>query len=427
MADLDGAAITRQISGFDIGASCAHATAPRPGSSQPGITAHLKVSVRGPVYSWDIPKMEVAVRAASVSRVVLAERAKGPLEPGTITYLDGRRVKVKAMRWTTWGIRALTEEDIVIARWSDLAEVHPPRVDVIDALIDDLTAPCSDPESLFARLITEHGAVLTYRHKMMQIDHKEAAYGGLHHTVQPGWALDAIRVAFDSISKRSFWRADEIPLSLLPAQTLSERSYTGFTWHWRRNTNVRGTDLFSGRFAAHLGIGTHSASQISFQLPPGAKQLSSWVGIDRAVGNGGCAAVELYRDKVKGKSIWKSDFLRGGNDPVRLNAINIEYTKRPNQHRSVEAVKRKCAADIGVETNRETALIQIGKTVRVEIPLHENERRFVPIRPLLLECSAREGRQPTYVFGRRSKGRCNLGQISGDIDQLHPVEQHPWG
>jgi len=299
-----------------------------PGDSDQGIIAHLKVSVRSPLYAWDISKRLVAVRATLVSRIVLAERARGPLEPGTITFLDGRRVKVKAMRWTTWGIRALTEEDIVIARWSDLAEVHPPHVNVIDALIEDLTAPCSDPESLFARLITEHGAVLTYRHKMMQIDHKEAAYGGLHHTVQPGWALDAIRVAFDSISKRSFWRADEIPLSLLPAQALSERSYTGFIWHWRRNTNVRGTDLLSGRFVAHLGIGTHSASQIAFQLPPAAKQFSSWVGIDRAVGNGGCVGIELYRDEVKDKPIWKSDFIRGGSDPVRLNAINIDKSRR---------------------------------------------------------------------------------------------------
>ena len=304
-----------------------------PADAAIGLPAHLLVAPHGLLAAFDFRnREEIAIRPDAVSRIVLAREARGPLEPGTVTFADGRRVKVKALKWVHGGIRALTDEDSVAAGWVELAEVHPPGVAVIPSIVDAMLVPVPKAlgvDDLVGRIVVRNGAVLTYRRSMVQLDQeRRSKTNSADHVVQPSWSLHALRVPFEEIVVLGFREANEVPLSLLPAQTISQRGATGFTWPWRRNASSRGVELQLGTAIGDLGVGTHSYSEVEFELPPHAKSFSTWVGINRAVGKGGCAKVKILRDKVGGPVLWESGFLRGGEDPQRIGPLNIAGASR---------------------------------------------------------------------------------------------------
>ena len=292
---------------------------------------HLLVSVVSPMQAFDKRTTEIAIKPDHIARVVFTKEPRGPLEPGTLLFNDGRKVKVKAVRWALGGVKALTEEGSIVAGWIELAEVHPPGFNPIAALLEDALAPTprkvEGVDALIGRIATSHGAVLTYRRAMLRHE-GEGDARGIMHAIQPAWALQAMRIPVDEIVTRSYREPRDLPLSAMPGETLLQKSATGFTWPWRRNANVRGNDLVLGSAVGDLGVGTHSYSEIAFDLPAQAKQFSATVGINRAVGNGGCAKVKVYREKVEGKPLWESGFLRGGDSPLKLGPIDVAGAKR---------------------------------------------------------------------------------------------------
>jgi hypothetical protein len=294
--------------------------------------AHLLVSLNSPLVPFDRRSSEIAIDPEHVARIVIGKEARGPLEPGTLLFTDGRKVKVKAVKWALGGVKALTAEGSVTAGWLELSEIHVPNVNPIAALLDDALAPTprkvEGVDALLGRIATTNGAVLTYRRAMLRIDGERDERGNLLHTIQPSWALQAFRVPFDEVVTRGYREPADIPLSSLPAQTLVQKNATGFTWPWRRNANVRGTDLVLGSAIGDVGVGTHSYSEIAFDMPPAAKLFTATVGINRGVGNGGCAKVLLYKDKVEGKPLWESGFLRGGDSPLKVGSINVAGAKK---------------------------------------------------------------------------------------------------
>lgn len=294
-----------------------------------GLPQHLVVSLLEPLLNFD-ETSEIAVRPSSVARIVLKGKGKGPLEPGMILFEDGRRVRINAVRWATGGLRALTEEGFVSAAFLEISEIHLPPKDgtLVTALFDDLVAPCPTPGSRIGRIVTENAGVFTYRRAMVMMDSKRDKYFGQYHMVQPAWSLDVIRIPMDYIATRSYRDHDQIPLSSLNAESLVQRSFTGFKWQWRRNRNVRNGELAVENMIADLGIGMHAHSEVAFDLPPHATKFSAWVGIDNAVGSGGCVRCMVYLDKVEGKPAWQSDYIRGGAAPVRIESLDVEDAKR---------------------------------------------------------------------------------------------------
>ncbi len=67
---------------------------------------------------------------------------------------------------------------------------------------------------------------------------------------------------------------------------------------------------------ADVGIGMHSHCEVAFELPDGAISFAAWVGIDEAVGSGGCVRCKVYLDEVAGQPAWSSELLRGSDAPV---------------------------------------------------------------------------------------------------------------
>ncbi|MEX2216969.1 MAG: NPCBM/NEW2 domain-containing protein [Phycisphaeraceae bacterium] len=292
----------------------------------------LIIQVSAPLTTFDRRSGEVSVRPEWVSRVVLTKEARGPIDPGTLFFTDGTKKKVKAIRWALGGVRALTDEGTIAAGWLELAEVHPPAVDPVAALLEDVFSPgpqAKGVNALIGRVTASNGAVLTYRRSLLIIDGNEVRdERGYYHTFQPAWALQSIRVPFDEVVSRSYREPDELPLSLLPGTLLSQKSATGFLWPWHRNVSVRGHELAVSQVLADLGLGTHSYSELSFNLPPYARQFKTSVGINRGVGSGGCAKVKLFRDKVTGNPVWESNFLRGNEEAAHVDGIDVNGWKQ---------------------------------------------------------------------------------------------------
>ena len=262
---------------------------------------------------------QVPVRADSVVRVSLTDNARRNLSPGLIVYRDGRELMATSVRWEIDGISILAADSVAKATWAELAEVHFPK----PAAVDRVT---TDPTRLFCRLVTTNGAILTYpldtSLRLLQSSHRNK------HDIRPLWAHRELRIPLALTASHSFFRADEIPLSRLPATTLNQQNITGYTWRWRRNQNVRGGQLAAGKMVTDVGIGMHSHCEVAFELPDGAISFAAWVGIDEAVGSGGCVRCKVYLDEVAGQPAWSSELLRGSDAPVGVTVGDLRDAKR---------------------------------------------------------------------------------------------------
>jgi len=309
-----------------------------PASADGDVPGRLLVSLETPLCTRN--PAGLAIRADCVLRIVAVQTGTAAREPGTLIFTDGRTMTATAVRWADQGVKALTEAGIVTAPLDEIADLSVPKVDLMAAVSDDRSYPPLDPRSLIARLETADGATLTYCREMSRValihpDRKfkpRAPRKGTSEPVdylhvQPSWALEPILVPVETICRQGFRSRSEVPLSLLPAQLLKQQAAL-HAWPWCRNRSVRGEVLRSGRITADLGVGTHSYSELAFDLPPGAKEFSTLVGIDASVGDGGCATCKIYQDKVAGKPLFSGEFLRGGAEPVRAGPFALGNAKR---------------------------------------------------------------------------------------------------
>jgi hypothetical protein len=247
-----------------------------------------------------------------------------------VFFSDGRSLPVSSIRWVPDGLRALTAEDIVSARFIDLAEVHLPKADPMSAVLADAMVPVAGTTAQrIVRMETTEGAVLTFPLGVLETRREGQRHANdFYHVAQPLWALTPFRVPEGSVCLRSFRLPGEVPLSLLPAQALAERSFTGFAWPWQRNRSIRGEVLRCGSYLCDLGISTHSYSELAVQLPPGAKTFSCLVGLDRVVGPGGCVRCAIHRDSPTGQPLWQSGLIVGAKDPLRVGPLDVRGVQR---------------------------------------------------------------------------------------------------
>lgn len=269
----------------------------------------------------------VEVQADHLARIVFVKNSQREITPGLVIFRDGRQVRPQSMRLEPGGLRLLLPSGMAMASWQELAEIHlPQRKKEINNPETEEEAPSPDADTLHCRLITAEGAVLTYpvatSLRLLYVSHHN------QHLVLPDWTNRAMSIPLAQIVSQSYYRKNEIPLSRLPTETLIEESITGHLWFWRRDENVRGGQLASGKIVADLGIGMHAHSAVAFHLPERARSFSAWVGIDEAVGSGGCVRCKIYLDEINGKPMWSSDLLRGDDQPVRAILPDIRGAKR---------------------------------------------------------------------------------------------------
>jgi len=271
----------------------------------------------------------VSIRPESVTGVVFGDGPARPHRGGVVFLADGTAQSVTSIRWTPRGLKALAADAIVTATFQELSEVHLPKVDTMAALRADAMLPSPTPDNRIGRMETTEGAVLTYRTKMRESrSTRRRGRQDYFHALQPAWSLTPIAVPEGSVAVRTYRKPTEVPLSLLPAETLVEKSFTGFLWPWRRNRNVRGDLLRCGSLFCGLGVGTHSYSEVAFSLPPGARAFSCTVGLDRAVGAGGCTRCAIHQDAPGGRRLWRSNLLVGSGPPVRVGPLSVDKARR---------------------------------------------------------------------------------------------------
>ncbi len=297
-----------------------------PAGSQSSPASHIIVKVAEPLMARRLLPGQggpsgVAIQWPLVKRLVCWSRSSRGVKPGIMYLRDGRHLAPQAIRLTETGIVALTDDGVSRIAFSELGEVHLPRPRTAEAVLADGVWWQGDAANPVVRIGTTNGARLTFPFSMARVAR------GRVLSVRPRWSRRTIHLDTRSIVWITFRSGDEVPLSLLPAQTLKTKALLHHG-PWRRNRNVHGTYLRCGSMASDLGVGTHSYSQVAFDLPAKAKTFSTWVGLDVAAGWGGCASCSVYRDKVAGRPLWEGRFLRGSSPPVHAGPLNIAGAKR---------------------------------------------------------------------------------------------------
>jgi len=288
----------------------------------PGRPVCLRIMPSPPVRGGRTRQAGIPVLSQYVRRVITGAKPSGRSGPGTVLLQNRSFVSCQGMKWTLKGLSVLTASGARTYAINELADVYMPQADVIGRILDDALAPCPQSDSLIVRLTTISGAMLTFRPAMMRV------LGKRWLVVQPVWSPYATRLPVADVCALSIRRHDEVLLSVLPAETLAEKAFTGFVWKWRRDRSVRGGPLVSGTLTSDLGIGTHSYSAIAFDLPRGAASFTFSAGLDNRVGDGGCVKLKVCPDKVDCKPLWTSGFLRGRDKPLSVKALNCRDAKR---------------------------------------------------------------------------------------------------
>ena len=287
----------------------------------PGRPVCLRVMPSAPVRNGRALDVGIPVLPQYVSRIITGVQSTGRSRPGTVLLQSESLVFCQAMKWTSDGLRVLTANGARTYEINELADAYMPQTNTIAQILDDALAPCPKRDGLIASLTTIGGARITFRPEMMRMHEKRLV-------IQPVWSLNAILLPVADVCMLSIRRYDEAPLSLLPAETLAEKAFTGFVWKWRRDRSVRGEPLVCGTLTSDLGVGTHAYSAIAFDLPLGSADFTFHAGLDPRVGLGGCVRLKVCPDKADAKPLWTSDFMRGGDKPVSVKAMNCRDAKR---------------------------------------------------------------------------------------------------
>lgn len=277
----------------------------------------------------------VRVREHCVAQIVLEGAGQTRYRPGWISFRDGREITARSIRFDGDAIRGLADDDLFTASLREVREIHLPDRNLIEGVLDDAVYAEGDVSGRIVRVRLAAGAQFTFPGDMIATEFrlKDATRRGRLQgdielrAIRPVWALDTVLLDRREVVLASYRRNDEVPLSLLPVVRVQE-AHGLHAWPWRRNRSVGGELLRSGNLAADLGIGAHAASEVVFQLPEAALELSGYVGIDTAVGKGGCAKAQVHRDQVGEKPIWESGFLIGGQQPVSLGRIHVGGAKQ---------------------------------------------------------------------------------------------------
>ena len=268
----------------------------------------------------DVLNETVEVRESAVKRIVSGSTSRGDFEPGRVRLHDGRLLLARSVRFEADRVRCLTDDEVVTVAIDDLRELHLPKSDSLAAVLEDAVWSQGDVKAHVVRVRTTGGAQLSFARSMVQ--RSGGTWG-----VRPNWSLNTLQIALDGVVWITLRDADEVPLSLLPVAAVRTKAGVHH-WPWRRNENVRGGDLQCGTLAAGLGIGTHSHNELEFDLPVGATEFSTFVGIDDVVGRGGCVNCRIHRDDMQSPPVWTSGFVQGGGEPIRVGPLNVTGAKR---------------------------------------------------------------------------------------------------
>jgi hypothetical protein len=307
-----------------------------PDLGRQGITPRVRVQLEGML---PVSGTGVVVRTDRIARIVGSADASLRQEPppGTVQLADGRRLVARSIKWREYGLALLTSAGIVEANYPDIVDAVFPDVDPMAAVLDDNLFAGGDsspavPAPIVRFQLTSGATITASRITREQERTRRGRRGGVelatYYYVQPAWADQPLALPEKDVAWCGYREANEAPLSLLPAELVESQQLVGGGPIWQRSAGSTGGLPASGPWEADLGLVTHSHSEIAFTLPPKAKSLQTTVGLDRAVGAGGCVRCRIVADQPDGKVLWDSGILLGSDEPKATGPIDVALCER---------------------------------------------------------------------------------------------------
>lgn len=258
----------------------------------------------------------VRIVAASVKRIVWQARERAKYQPNNLVLRDGRTVAFRAIRFDAEAVSVLTAEGTRKIPFNEIAEAHLPTADFWQKYLEELAVLSPQGTARLMQLETIDGLSITGSRDRMAI---HAQGGGNEpnrwfHGLQPAWALDILWVPNEKVWLRRSFAANEVPLSRVPPSDVQHQSTLGKLGEpWQRDRNIAGEPLRSGGKEWGFGLGTSTTTELTFELPPGAKSIRGSIGLDRLAGKGGCAKGVVSCGSKDLAKLWESPVLQGSD------------------------------------------------------------------------------------------------------------------
>lgn len=307
-----------------------------PNLGRQGITPRVQVQLEGML---PVSGTGVAVRTDRIARIVGTTEAPARQEPppGTVQLADGRRLVGRSIKWRDYGLAVLTPEGIVEASYSDIVDAVFPDIDSMAAVLDDslVAAGAASPAgsgSIVRFQLTSGATITAARIIRQQETQRRSRRGGVELTTyyyaQPAWADEPLALPERDVAWCGYRAASEVPLALMPVELAHSEQLIGGGRPWHRSTGGDDGLAATGAWEADLALCTHSHSELAVTLPPGAKKLWTTVGLDRAVGAGGCVRCRIVADRADGGTLWDSGVLLGSDEPKPTGPLDVTDLSR---------------------------------------------------------------------------------------------------
>ncbi len=276
---------------------------------------------------WPATKREsVRVAVGWLRRVVWQSRALDRYQPGTVYLRDGRQRRFRSLRFQAGGARFLFEDKTEDVPFSQMAELHLPRVDPWEAYYQQLATLSPDGAARLLRIETTDGLIATASTERFAAKAHESNHPRHWlHAVQPAWSLDPLWARFSRIQLRRYWLPHLPALSDIEPSRAADPLAGGGHWTTRKDRNVQGGLLRAGGEDFGWGIGTHAPEVLTFPLPAEAKSFRTKLALDQIAGTGGCARALIHLGEATTTPAFRSDLLIGSKNittppPIALPA-----------------------------------------------------------------------------------------------------------
>lgn len=290
------------------------------------IPLHVIVEPTIPL-TWPESQQSSRIRVLTrwLRRIVWERRSTDGYQPSTLFYRDGRQLAFRSIRFNREGVTVLTESERRDVRFSDMAELHMPRLDWWDAYFEQVALLTPDCKARLTRLETLDGLKATTSADRFQ----PMAWGDPNnpeswfHAVQPAWSLDPMWVRHGRVLFRRFFGPHEVPLSVVEPSDTKIRSALAAGWRPQMDRNAQGGALESAHQEAGWGIGMHAFTEMHFPLPSCIQSFRSRIGLDQIVGKGGCARALVYANSADGEPLFRSKHLIGSDEAVDTGGLPL--------------------------------------------------------------------------------------------------------
>ena len=288
---------------------------------------HLLVRPLAEVQPPDVTQpTELRVTIEWVRRIVWSHVAADEFRPGTLWLRTGTPLPFRTLRWNPQGVTVLSSEGVKDFSFSDLAEIHLPKLDPWSAYYEQLAVITPQLNSRVIQCNTTDGSRFT-----TSIDRFQSRHHGdknrpdqWYQLIQPAWSLDSLWLRYRSIYRWRFFAPHEIPLSNVVPVQMAHQAVFGRGWDYQRDSNVQRGPLQSSDQEFGWGFGVHGGTELIFDYPVAASAVRTRFGLDRIAETGGCVDVEVLLGD--GESVLRQTNLIGSNIVGDLGWKNLPAT-----------------------------------------------------------------------------------------------------